>query len=207
MLSRQDLNKLDQAGWLLLEGLIPTPELPQWLTAFEKADQTLQHRERKRGGTRHLDLKQDTSWQTLLDHVQVRAALQHLLGHDCYLHDFHGRDPQPGFGEQGLHCDALPRQPGEPCQVATVLWLLDAYTSSNGATRLVPGSHLLYSPLPKKLSQPQSHHPEEITVTGPAGSALIFSGHLWHSGTRNQSKASRRVLQCIYHRQFGTNYS
>jgi ectoine hydroxylase-related dioxygenase (phytanoyl-CoA dioxygenase family) len=27
---------------------------------------------------------------------------------------------------------------------------------------------------------------------------LLFNGHLWHSGTRNNSKSSRRVLQCQY---------
>jgi ectoine hydroxylase-related dioxygenase (phytanoyl-CoA dioxygenase family) len=202
MLNPHHRHSLDQAGWLLLPRLIPAKELPDWQAAFEAADNKGQHLDRNRRGTRHPDLHpQEALWQPLLHHPRVQAALTHLLTEDYVLRDFKGRDPQSGFGEQGLHSDALPRSAGEPTYVGTVLWLLDPFLPDNGATRLVPGSHHYYSPLPKNFSQPHSRHPEEITVTGPAGSALIFNGHLWHSGTRNRSQVSRRVLQAVYYRQ------
>lgn len=31
-----------------------------------------------------------------------------------------------------------------------------------------------------------------------AGSVLLFNGYLWHSGTRNDARGSRRVLQCQF---------
>jgi hypothetical protein len=32
----------------------------------------------------------------------------------------------------------------------------------------------------------------------PAGSVLFFNGHLWHGGTRNESRSPRRILQCQF---------
>jgi ectoine hydroxylase-related dioxygenase (phytanoyl-CoA dioxygenase family) len=49
------------------------------------------------------------------------------------------------------------------------------------------------------MADPASHHPEEIVVTGKAGSVLIFNGHLWHSGTRNNNQHPRHALQYVFH--------
>src|SRR6185295_17322372 len=43
--------------------------------------------------------------------------------------DFHGRNPLPGFGQQGLHTDDVPRAPGAPYVVFTTLWMLDDFTA------------------------------------------------------------------------------
>jgi ectoine hydroxylase-related dioxygenase (phytanoyl-CoA dioxygenase family) len=109
-----------------------------------------------------------------------------------------GRDPLPGFGQQGLHTDGFPPAPSQPSFLVTALWLLDDFTPTNGATRVVPGSHRMRRPLPKQMQQPQSHHPQEKVVLAEAGSVLLFHGHLWHGGTRNEAGCRRRVLQGQY---------
>ena len=48
------------------------------------------------------------------------------------------------------------------------------------------------------MQQPESRHREERIIGARAGSALIFNRHLWHSGTRNEAGAPRRVLQCQF---------
>jgi ectoine hydroxylase-related dioxygenase (phytanoyl-CoA dioxygenase family) len=80
----------------------------------------------------------------------------------------------------------------------TALWLLDDFIGNNGATRLIPGSHLWFKPLPKHLRQPVAKHPDQRFINAKAGSALVFNGHLWHSGSRNESNRSRRVIQCQF---------
>jgi ectoine hydroxylase-related dioxygenase (phytanoyl-CoA dioxygenase family) len=30
-------------------------------------------------------------------------------------------------------------------------------------------------------------HPDQVSATGRAGDVLVFSSHLWHSGTANES--------------------
>lgn len=47
----------------------------------------------------------------------------------------------------------------------------------------------------------RAHHPNEVTVTGPSGSALILNGHLWHSGTHNVSDGPRRAVQAVIRAQ------
>ena len=71
-------------------------------------------------------------------------------------------------------------------------------TATNGATRVVPGSHPVPNPLSKSRSQPESRHPNEKIVVAEAGSVLLFNSHLLHSGTRNVSGERRRVLQCSF---------
>src|SRR5262249_29251496 len=108
------------------------------------------------------------------------------------------RNPRPGFGQQGLHSDAVPRAAADPFSVVTAIWMLDDFTTENGATRVVPRSHLVTRPLAKSFAQPLAHHPEERVITGDAGSVLIFNGHLWHSGTQNRSQGPRRAVQMIF---------
>lgn len=75
---------------------------------------------------------------------------------------------------------------------------MDDFTPNNGATRVIPGSHLVLRPVPKALLQPERRHPDEKLIVAKAGSVLLFNAHLLHSGTRNRSNGSRRALQCQF---------
>lgn len=100
-------------------------------------------------------------------------------------------------GEE-LHMDCVDLGPSAPYRAVTVLGLIDAFTEENGATRVVPGSHLARRPPPKGFADPASRHPDQVVVTASAGSVLVFNGHLWHSGTRNRSGGHRRAVQCSF---------
>ena len=52
--------------------------------------------------------------------------------------------------------------------------------------------------VPKDLSAP---YPGEINLTAPAGSAVILNSSGWHSGTRKNSDAPRRLLHLTYTRR------
>jgi ectoine hydroxylase-related dioxygenase (phytanoyl-CoA dioxygenase family) len=203
-LSRAEKEALDKQGYLIVPGLLDHQWLEQLRAAFERL---LEEHEKANGnhsrqatGTRHVDGLgyQGELFERVYTHPKLLAAVRHILGDEFRFGGLHGRDPLPGFGQQGLHGDAVPRYPHEPYQVVTSLWALDDFTLKNGATRLVPGSHLEGGLPPKDLRQPGSQHPKQIFASTPAGSAIIFNGHLWHSGTQNNSKAPRRALQCIY---------
>jgi ectoine hydroxylase-related dioxygenase (phytanoyl-CoA dioxygenase family) len=43
----------------------------------------------------------------------------------------------------------------------------------------------------------RSATPEERRILGAAGSLLVFNGHLWLGGTRNDSASPRRVVQMV----------
>jgi ectoine hydroxylase-related dioxygenase (phytanoyl-CoA dioxygenase family) len=128
----------------------------------------------------------------------LRAAVEHLLGSDAELAKVAVRAPNPGYGGQALHADFAGLPHGMVCQgVVAVVALVDV-TEQGGATRVVPGTHTW-----RKLAPTNSHdrrHPDERRIPLTAGSALVFSGHLWHSGTRNDGAYRRDALQITYAR-------
>jgi ectoine hydroxylase-related dioxygenase (phytanoyl-CoA dioxygenase family) len=68
---------------------------------------------------------------------------------------------------------------------------LDPFTADNGATTLIPGSHLWPdSRLPSRS--------EMIPAIMPAGSMVYFLNTLWHSGGANKTSQPRRSLTVQY---------
>ena len=185
---------LDRDGFTVVPAVLDEAWRARLLRAFEEAP--LQS-----SGTQHVRLSDATpeltAWDGMATHPLVLAAAEHILRRPFHVRDLHGRNPLPGFGQQGLHIDSVPRDAADPYSVVTAIWMIDAFTVENGATRVVPGSHrLLHSP-PADYAQPLARHPGERVVTGSAGDVLIFNGHLWHSGRRNYSPGPRRAAQMV----------
>jgi hypothetical protein len=64
--------------------------------------------------------------------------------------------------------------------------MLDDYTPDNGALRLVPGSHRR-GRLPRQaLADPLADHPDQVLVTGRAGTAVVLDAHARHAGTAKE---------------------
>ena len=200
-LSNSQTAQLDQLGYVVLPDVMDADWLARLRNAFEAADEKPSaNSTEKQSGTRHpADLiRKDAAFDAVVTHPKLLAAVHHILRRAFRVFALAGRDPLPGYGQQGLHTDWMFRAPHEQNYAATALWLLDDFTLANGATRLIPGSHLWDRPLPKALQQPTANHPDQQIVTAKAGSVLVFNGHLYHSGTRNDSNLSRRVLQLTY---------
>lgn len=77
--------------------------------------------------------------------------------------------------------------------VANVAWMLDDTTSANGATRVVPDSHLLDGPPDPDAAS------RAIAVEGAAGTAMVFDGRLWHgTGSNSTVDQKRHVILAAY---------
>jgi ectoine hydroxylase-related dioxygenase (phytanoyl-CoA dioxygenase family) len=199
-LSEKEKHELDERGYLVLKNVIDESELAQMLYAFEEVNAAQRQSDGKQqSGTRHINdlVNEGDLFERAYTHPRLLAAVYHVLGRPFRLGQLNGRDPLPGYGQQGMHADWGYRESHDPFQIVTSIWILDGFTEKNGATRVVPGTHRMKSP-PKAMADPASRHPDQISVIAGAGSLLIFNGHLWHSGTRNNSDSSRRVLQCSF---------
>jgi len=199
-LGARELESLDRAGYVVVAAALDGPLLERLRRAFVAADTT--------SGTEHVELGPNTperdAWDGLTSHPVVEAAARHLFrGAPFRERSLHGRNPLPGYGQQGLHADWPARDNADEVQVVTLLWMLDDFTAENGATRVVPGSHRILEPLAKPLAQPHAHHAREVPVTGAAGSVVVMNGHLWHSGTLNRSRGPRRAAQQVLVRTDG----
>lgn len=193
---------LDRDGYVVLTNLIDGDWLAGLRAEFENACGKDEKKTTvvKESGTRHIDdlVNRDEAFDGVYMHPRVLAAVYHILRVPFRVAQLTGREPLPGYGAQGLHGDWTTRAKGEPFRIVTTIWLLDDFTSDNGATRVVPGTHHLLTQPPKSLADPASRHPEQKIIIAEAGSVLVFNGHLWHSGTRNETNRSRRALQCSF---------
>lgn len=142
-------------------------------------------------------------WFRFFEHPAVLPILDIILKEGSYkgeepyyLYNISARCPLKGFPGQQLHGDS--NLPGiNYCIVANVLWALDEFTLENGATRVVPRSHKI-----RQFPLDGVRHPDEIRLTAPQGSAIIFNANLWHGGAENTTDSSRWALALGYARWF-----
>lgn len=128
--------------------------------------------------------------QEFLDVVENPVALEfsaELLGPDLLLSSVTGNITRPGNVRQQLHADQqyVP-EPWHYVSSMNVVWALDEFTESNGATVVVPGSH--------KLGRaPDPDAGPLVKILGPAGSAVVLDGRVWHAAGRNDTASQERV--------------
>lgn len=100
----------------------------------------------------------------------------------------------PEQGAQPLHRDRLAWGGYLPRSVEpqfNTIWALTDFTKENGATRLVPGSN--------HWPDAQRAEPEQMCQAEmSAGSVLLYSGSVIHSGGENRSGLSRLGLNITY---------
>lgn len=204
-LSPREAEALDREGYVVMPGVIDTRGLECLREAFESGwrDESSARggsRTVRESGTRHVSdlVNRDRVLAEVFTSPTVLAAIYHVLHCPFRVGQLNGREPLPGYGQQGLHADWTARARGEPFRIVTTIWLLDDFIANNGATRVVPGTHLLLTQPPKSFADPANRHPDQRIITASAGSVLVFNGHLWHSGTRNETDRPRRVLQISF---------
>jgi ectoine hydroxylase-related dioxygenase (phytanoyl-CoA dioxygenase family) len=118
----------------------------------------------------------------------ILRLMEHMLGFDLLLSNIDANIAGPGGTPMFMHADQSFAPPPWPwyAMVANVMWMLDDFTPENGATRIVPGSHRV------DHGPDWSNLPETEPVCGPAGTAFVFDGRLWHQTGANTTKDVRR---------------
>ncbi len=133
----------------------------------------------------------DPIYFDLIDHAKVLPLLEAAMGPDLILGSLNSRVVRPGEGRQRLHSDVPPRlrKSGDPVMMNTV-WMLDDFTLENGATWVLPGSHLCDDAAPPAGFEAKHC----IQAVAPAGSVLVFNGQCWHAGGENRTDQPRHAL-------------
>jgi ectoine hydroxylase-related dioxygenase (phytanoyl-CoA dioxygenase family) len=199
--------QLDEAGFLVLEGLMPAGLLARLRRRVdelfaEEGDSAGAEFKPEPGCRRLANLadKGDVFREILLQ-PDVLALVRHVLGPDIKLSSLNARSVPPGAGAQPLHADMSALADSRGFWVCNTVWLLDDFTADNGSLRVVPGSQRR-GMLPRDaLADPQADHPEQVVVTAPAGSVVILNAHAWHGGTANGGSAPRTAVHAFYCRR------
>jgi hypothetical protein len=190
--------QLDREGFVVLKGFFPDSLRQRLIDRVEE----LYAREgdsagsefRAEPGTRRLANLVDKGeiFREVWANPEILGYIGHLLGPRFKLSSLNARSANPNQqGHQPLHVDQglLPDQTGP--LVANVVWMLDDFTPENGAMRAVPGTH-------RSGRRPDDSHPDEVLVTGKAGTVCIMNAHLWHGGTANRTDQPRRAIHSFY---------
>ena len=207
-LRRDEQQRLDEDGFLLLETFIDQQLLRK---LRERIEQLLE----EEGELAGLEFKQEPGCRRLANLVnkgdifyQVVADelllpyVHHVLGPEIKLSSLNARSVNPNSTQkQPLHADMAAVSDERGFWVCNTVWMLDDFTLENGAIRAVPGSHH-WDQLPHdELEDPLAVHPQEVLLTGPAGTVMVMNAHAWHAGTANGTSRSRTAIHAFYCRR------
>jgi ectoine hydroxylase-related dioxygenase (phytanoyl-CoA dioxygenase family) len=121
-------------------------------------------------------------------HHNVLPIVEGVLDRGCLVSSLSSISILPGETAQPIHADDQLIPLGKPHAptVCNSMWALTDFTEANGATRIIPGSHL------------RDHNPDygapydSIPAEMAKGSVLVWHGSLWHGGGANTT-GERRV--------------
>ncbi|MCB1259458.1 MAG: phytanoyl-CoA dioxygenase family protein [Acidimicrobiales bacterium] len=128
-------------------------------------------------------------------HPSVLPIVEGVLDRGCLISSLSSIDIQPGETPQPMHADdqLIPLPKPHPPVVCNSMWALSDFTEANGATRIVPGSHLADGD-PDLFGD----HPDAVAAEMGRGSVLIWHGSLWHGGGPNTTDGARLGLAMNY---------
>ena len=201
-LSEPEKDQLDTEGYLPLPGVLSAADVAgiraalQGLYAIEKTG--------TKGGPAESSYMQNKApgFDLCLTNPRVLAGIAHVLDGQIKSFGIHGRPHPPGGEQQKLHVDYNGPAPTEGrYAVANSLWMLQDFTADNGATRVIPGSHMSGKNPQDMLEDPAATHPDERLLLGTAGTVVVWNSHLWHGTTANRSEHSRHSLTSFFCRR------
>jgi ectoine hydroxylase-related dioxygenase (phytanoyl-CoA dioxygenase family) len=187
-------------GYLVIEGLLTPDEvaaikgaLSPWLQGrhFGRNDFEGERTERV-----YALLAKAPILARIVEHPTVLTLLDRLLPAQYLLSAALAINVHPGETPQPFHIDdsstKLPGPRPHPHLGVSTIWAFDDFTGTNGATEVLPGSHLWDdSRFPVRDADP-------IKVLMPAGSAVVFLGNLVHRGGANRSDRARLAITPQY---------
>ena len=153
-------------------------------------------------------INKDPMFEICFTHPRLLAVVSRVLQMDFKVHSLNSRAALPGQGQQALHADWGHSTEAQRQQlragyyyVCNSIWLIDGFTRENGATRVVPGSQCSGKVPADEMEDPTRPHPDEVVLTAPAGTVVVFNGHTWHGGTLNASERPRRGMHSAFIRR------
>ena len=126
-------------------------------------------------------------------HGCVLPIVEQVLDPGCLVSSLSSIAIDPGETAQPIHADDMVIPVAKPHVpfVCNSMWALTDFTEANGATRLVPGSHLLDNPV-------YGGTYETVAAEMKRGSVLIWDGALWHGGGANHTGQRRTGVAMNY---------
>jgi ectoine hydroxylase-related dioxygenase (phytanoyl-CoA dioxygenase family) len=186
---------LEADGYTILEGVFdPAP----YLAALEQLSEGVRPADNDFEGRNTIRvynlLARDPVFQSVPVDPAVLPVVESVLDRGCLISSLSSIAIGPGETAQPIHADdqLIPLAKPHVATVCNSMWALTDFTEANGATRIIPGSHLAdHSP---DYGRPYESIPAEM----PAGSVLVWHGSLWHGGGANHTGDTRVGIAMNY---------
>ncbi|HKW98451.1 MAG TPA: phytanoyl-CoA dioxygenase family protein [Bryobacteraceae bacterium] len=207
MLTASAKQQLDELGYLVLPGLMSHELLEslRWrieeLFAEEGARAGAEFKQEPHARRLANLVNKGDVFELAIETPEVLACMAHVLGEKFKLSSLNVRAADPASDcSQPLHADSAAIADERGYWVCNSVWMLDDFTTDNGAIRMVPGSHK-WRRLPQEaLADPVAPHPQEQLLTGAAGTVVVMNAHMWHGATANHTEGTRRAMHAFYTR-------
>jgi ectoine hydroxylase-related dioxygenase (phytanoyl-CoA dioxygenase family) len=133
-------------------------------------------------------------WQQVPVHEHVLPIVEGVLDRGCLVSSLSSIRIQPGETAQPIHADdqLMPLAKPHVPTVCNSMWALTDFTDANGATRIIPGTHLAAG------SPDYGRAYDTVPAEMPRGSVLIWHGSLWHGGGANTTDQDRIGIAMNY---------
>ncbi len=127
-------------------------------------------------------------------HPNVLPVVERVLDPGLLISSLSSIAIGPDETAQPIHSDdqLIPLPKPHPALICNTMWAITDFTEENGATRLVPGTHLAdHSP------DLMGEH-DSMAATMAKGSVLVWVGSLWHGGGANRTEQRRVGIAMNY---------
>ena len=207
-LTLEQKQRLDEQGYVIFPSVLSSTEVEQVVARLEalwaaEGDTAGRENYIEPGVRRLANLaNKDDMFRQMFSHPLVIAAVEAVMGPDLRLSMLNAREvpPQLDSALQAFHSDTdnggVPDESGYfSC---TAVWMLDPFMADNGATRIIPGTHLTGKIPRDVLADEYATHPDEICLIGQPGDVAVFNGHCWHAGGLNRTNKPRQAILAHY---------
>lgn len=136
--------------------------------------------------------------QMLIDDGTIKGIEDNYFESKFILNSFSALDNKPNKPNFSatIHRDLRAYSHGLPLML-NMLVMLDDFTKENGATLLLPYSHLK-----KDKPTDEYFHENCISAIGKAGDILLFDSNIWHCSAVNTTQERRRAIPITFTKSF-----
>lgn len=204
------VTQLEQEGWCVMDGIIPADEVDAVRQEVEISEPSYKKFSEEHDRWSKNVIAFFPSLAPHLSNKHLLNVVKAILGPQVRISQTEYKIRPPHYELNRAYHSDFPHDLKQPWHVSqpfpkavigiTTLWMLTPFTTSNGGTWVVPGTHV--SPRNPRGENDGIDEfapiPGEFQATGDAGSVLIMDSRIWHSNAASPSEKPRTAVVVRY---------
>jgi ectoine hydroxylase-related dioxygenase (phytanoyl-CoA dioxygenase family) len=190
---------LQELGYHKFENVLSTGLVDQLRVGIDKSIEQDKISNISRGNYSYLSHNRGGAFVELLETSPLQNYVDEVMSNTCVLYSFSSISLEPN--KDNLLQNSIHRDINRFCRpyllCIQALYMIDDFIKENGATYVLPKSHLN-----EERPTDEEFYKNAIQIEGKAGDAVIFDSLLWHAGGQNKTNHSRRAITQGFIRSF-----